>query len=107
MTVGTRSSQRVLLQFVAEAVFLSVSGGLAGIVMGMVLSAGISVIFGCYLERKAVRLDLIEALEQGVTAMYTGNECMLIVNDTPYGNERSYNGLRLTIIRDRVQEPRP
>jgi hypothetical protein len=39
--------------------------------------------------------------------MYTGNECMLIVNDTPYGNERSYNGLRLTIIRDRVQEPQP
>ncbi len=29
-------------------------------------------------------------------------------NDTPqHGNERSYNGLRLAIIADRVQEPRP
>jgi len=32
---------------------------------------------------------------------------MLIVNDPPYGKERGYNGLRLTIIADRVQEPRP
>ena len=30
-----------------------------------------------------------------------------MVNDPPYGNERSYNGLRLTIIADRVQELRP
>jgi hypothetical protein len=37
----------------------------------------------------------------------TSNECLLIVNDPPYGNERVYNGLRLTIIADRVQEPRP
>lgn len=45
MAIGARRLH-VLLQFLAEAVFLSVSGGLAGIIMGVAFSAAISRIFG-------------------------------------------------------------
>jgi len=45
MAIGARRLH-VLLQFLAEAIFLSVSGGLAGIVTGLAISAGISMIFG-------------------------------------------------------------
>ncbi len=45
MAIGARRLH-VLLQFLAEAVFLSVTGGLAGIVMGVAVSAVIPIIFG-------------------------------------------------------------
>ncbi len=86
MAIGARRLH-VLLQFLAEAVFLSVSGGLAGIVTGVVVSAIISVVlrwpapvsvaavaggfafsaavgvfFGYYPARKAASLNPIDAL---------------------------------------------
>jgi len=86
MAIGARRLH-VLLQFLAEAVFLSVSGGLAGIIMGVVTSVAISslagwlapislaaiaggflfsaavgVFFGYYPARKAAHLNPIDAL---------------------------------------------
>ena len=86
MAIGARRIH-VLLQFLAEAVLLSVSGGVAGILSGVIFSlslpmltgwqapisvsavlggfafaAAVGIFFGYYPAQKAARLNPIEAL---------------------------------------------
>ena len=52
----------ILTQFLVESTTLSVSGGLIGIIAGILLSGLIGIFFGSYPAWRAARLDPIEAL---------------------------------------------
>jgi macrolide transport system ATP-binding/permease protein len=69
MAIGSRRLH-VLLQFLAEAIFLSVSRGLAGIVFGIALSAGISLIFGWPTPFSRAAVDAARRLSAITTSRY-------------------------------------
>ena len=55
-SLGARQSD-ILLQFLIEAVFLSVLGGLMGLSLGYAMATGLSIAFGVALEVTSARLE--------------------------------------------------
>ncbi len=85
MAIGARRLH-VLLQFLAEAVLLSVTGGIAGIVMGVMASKTISLVAGWSMPISAV------AIGGRIPVLGRGRHLLRLLSGAEGGSPRSDRG---------------
>ena len=94
MAIGARRLH-VLLQFLAEAVFLSVTGGVAGIVMGVAFSGG-------HLgHRRLAGADLGHGDRRRISVFGRGRDFLRLLSGAQSRPPRSDRGAALRIARQR------
>ena len=90
MAIGARRLH-VLLQFLAEAVFLSVSGGVAGIVMG------VGLVRGDLARLRLVRADLADGDRRRLPVLGRGRRLLRLLPGAQGGAPRSDRGAALRV----------